>query len=434
MWTALCGGSPSCTRISSSTSKWTADKSCERTLERKRDTHDDPTSRSHLLPHTSSSVWNRAESLSFHRGAVSDNPFQKSSILHLWLFGYELPDTVLLLRKDGHVSFLASKKKCAFVEPAVKAYHGGKLELLVKQKDNNEGHYDTLAAPNLEKTIGVFLKERDGNQENAGTIVAGWEARLKEANVVDLTHGLSFVLSVKDETELDLLKKSSVLSNKVMKHGCVKRMEEVMDKDATITHQELADYVQGILEDPSKIDLKVDPEQVMSCYHPIVQSGGNYDLRVSAQSNSDVLSPDVITVSLGSRYLNYCSNISRTFLVDPPKKVSETYEILLELQDACLQAMQPGKALKDVYQAAVDFLDDKHPDLVAHLPKTLGFAMGLDFRDSNFLISPKGTAAIKKGMVFSLSLGLQNLELTAADRESTPDKSPVRCWMDHGWL
>ena len=38
-------------------------------------------------------------------------------------------------------------------------------------------------------------------------------------------------------------------------------------------------------EDPSAIELKVPPEDVESCYFPIVQSGGSYDFRVSAVSS-----------------------------------------------------------------------------------------------------------------------------------------------------
>lgn len=52
---------------------------------------------------------------------------------------------------------------------------------------------------------------------------------------------------------------------------------------------------------------------------PIVQSGGQYDLRVSAQSNDENLKPGVIIASLGVRYKSYCSSMGRTFLISPNK-------------------------------------------------------------------------------------------------------------------
>lgn len=48
----------------------------------------------------------------------------------------------------------------------------------------------------------------------------------------------------------------------------------------TTTHEKLAQEVQDIIEDPSKIKLNVARDLVESCYFPIVQSGGHYQLKV----------------------------------------------------------------------------------------------------------------------------------------------------------
>lgn len=394
----------------------------------------------------STAVWNGADCLLLHKGPLNDDEiYLKSTLLHQWLFGYELPDSVLLLRKDGHVWFLATKKKCDFLKPAVDAVPEKspvrEIHLLVRSKGESDAEsYETLWKEALEarvngtkRAIGIILKEREVNLAGGG-LLGPWEAKLtteseeQDVDLVDVSAGLSFAMSVKDEVELDLMKKSSVLANKVMKHGYVKKMEEVIDSEVSITHETLAAYVEEILDDPSKISLKVPKEDVQSCYSPIVQSGGTYDLKVSAQSTGDKLSNDVIIVSIGARYKQYCSNIARTFFVDPPKKVSESYEVLLELQEACLAAMKPGNQLKAVYKAAVSYLQAKKgfEYLAEHLPKTLGFCTGLDFRENNMLLSPKNQVTFKKGMVFCLSVGFQDLELTKSDRTTLSDKSPVR--------
>lgn len=338
---------------------------------------------------------------------------------------------------------LATKKKCDFLKPAAGAVPEKSpirsiTFLLRSKEDANANNYDVLwkelsdARINGDKRkIGAFVKEREGNIEGGG-LLGPWEKKLSEmiesdpSDIVDISSGVAFSMIVKDSDELDLMKKASVLANKVMKHGCVKRMETIIDSEEAITHEALATYVEEIIEDPSKISLKVAKEDVQSCYYPIIQSGGSYDLRVSAQSTSAKLSHDVITISLGARFCNYCSNISRTFLVDPPKKVSETYNLLLEMQDACLAAMIPGNPLKAVYKAAVRFLQERdHEHLVERLPKNLGFASGLDFRESSMLLTPKNAAIFKQGMVFCLAVGFQDLELSDADRSAVNDKSPV---------
>ena len=339
-----------------------------------------------------------------------------------------------------------TKRKCEFIRPAVGKDKDFTIHLLLRSKeDGNAENYATLLkqatggaggddSSSTPAKVGVLMKERSMNKESGDkSIVQAYEGKLEEnveakcIELVDATHGLALVMAVKDESERDLIKKSSVLSNKVMKHGFVKRLEDIIEEETKITHETFSSEIEAIIDDPNKIKLNVPTDDVNSCYFPIIQSGGKYELKVSAQSTSDSLAHDIIVVSLGARYKLYCSNIARTFLVDPPKKVSKNYEILLEVQEACLAALQPGNPLKSVYKAAVNYLKKNgHEDLVVKLPKNLGFAQGLDFRDSTLLLSPKNSVTLRKGMVFCLSVGFQNLELTESNLNNTPSNSPVR--------
>lgn len=386
--------------------------------------------------------WQGANCLSIHRGENNeDQPYMRSVVLFQWLFGYELPDTIILIQDDGNVWVCATKKKLEFLRPAVDKDEDFKVHLLLRNKeDGNAKNYAMLLKQLKEKNndgfckVGVLMKERAGNKDAAkAAIVSAYEKKLdesveaKELELVDATHGVAIVMAVKDEAERDLMKKSSVLSNKVMKHGFMKRLEEIIEEDKVITHEKFASEINDILEDPSKIKLNVPIEDVHPCYFPIVQSGGEYELKVSAQSTSKTMSNDIIIVSLGSRYRLYCSNITRTFLVDPPKTVSKVYEVLLEVQEACLKAMVPGQPLKSVYKAAVNYLNSNgHEGFVDNLPKNLGFAQGLDFRDSTLLLSSKNNVQMKNGMVFCLSIGFHNLELTESNLSNTPNNSPVK--------
>jgi nucleosome binding factor SPN SPT16 subunit len=352
----------------------------------------------------------------------------------------------MLLQDDGNLWVCGTKKKCEFIRPAVGKDKDFTIHLLLRSKeDGNAENYATLlkqatggaggdASSSTPAKVGVLMKERSMNKESGDkSIVQAYEGKLEEnveaksIELVDATHGLALVMAVKDESERDLIKKSSVLSNKVMKHGFVKRLEDIIEEETKITHETFSSEIEAIIDDPNKIKLNVPTDDVQPCYFPIIQSGGKYELKVSAQSTSDSLAHDIIVVSLGARYKLYCSNIARTFLVDPPKKVSKNYEILLEVQEACLAALQPGNPLKSVYKAAVNYLKKNgHEDLVDKLPKNLGFAQGLDFRDSTLLLSPKNSVTLRKGMVFCLSIGFQNLELTESNLKNTPSNSPVR--------
>ncbi len=84
------------------------------------------------------------------------------------------------------------------------------------------------------------------------------------------------------------------------------------------SHNELADQIEDIFAHPEKINAKVPhqntynivnilfvklPEEIVeSCYIPIIQSGGKYDLRLSAGNTPDILHFGTIVASLGARY------------------------------------------------------------------------------------------------------------------------------------
>lgn len=177
--------------------------------------------------------------------------------------------------------------------------------------------------------------------------------------------------------------------------------------------------IEGIITDPNQIGVKVSKDVVEICYTPVIQSGGKYDIRVSASSNEDILSPDVIICSIGARYKSYCANISRSFLIDAPPKIEQTYTLLLSLFNACLESMIIGNELKDVYQAALDFLTKKNSALLSHLPKTLGFAVGIEFRDSSLVLNSSNTTKFVDDMIFNLSVGFHNVPLLPEDKTGT---------------
>lgn len=125
---------------------------------------------------------------------------------------------------------------------------------------------------------------------------------------------------------------------------------------------------------------------------------------------------DIIICSLGARYRNYCANIARTYLIDPVKKILDTYSILMTLTDKCLEQMIIGNELKDVVEGAKNYLNKKAPHLIDCLPKTLGFAIGLEFRDNTMILNSTNTTRFEVGMVFNLIVGLQNVPLSEEDK------------------
>ena len=75
--------------------------------------------------------------------------YAKSLVLHTYLFGVELTDTVIILSGDGTIYFLSSKKKIEFLQQLEDAAEGTesvlKPKFLTRNKaDSNEENYQTM--------------------------------------------------------------------------------------------------------------------------------------------------------------------------------------------------------------------------------------------------------------------------------------------------
>ena len=360
-------------------------------------------------------VWgDNADVICIPMGSSKDQDavYSKSSAMHLFLLGYEFPDSILILTKTA-LYFMATSKKIAYLE-AIRKEDKLPLKFFQKTKDdvvnrdNFKAILDEIKSSSTSFKMGTVLKA-----QFEGKFITSWIDVLREESVTttEISKGLGLFLSIKDTSELDTCKRAAVLTNKVMKHGFVKDMEEIIDQEKTITHEALAQLVEEKIFDPNKIGVKVSKDVVECCYTPIIQSGGSYDIRPSAVSDTNNMKYDIIICSLGARYRNYCGNISRTYMVDVPQRVVKVYTILTSLMDTCLEQMTVGNTLNSVLLGARAFLERKDPSLVVCLPKSLGFAIGLEFRDGTMVLNANNSNVFEEGMVFNLSVGLSNVPM-----------------------
>lgn len=137
-------------------------------------------------------------------------------------------------------------------------------------------------------------------------------------------------------------------------------------------------------------------------------------MKPSAQSDENKIHAGTILTSFGIRYKSYCSNLSRTILINPEKQKETDYKFLLELHKHVLGFIKPGVACNDIYSAAVKYVAEKRPDLSSNLVKNIGFGIGIEFRDSTFLLNSKNTRKLVAGMALNLNLGFQGIEVPEA--------------------
>lgn len=114
-----------------------------------------------------------------------------------------------------------------------------------------------------------------------------------------------------------------------------------------------AELTEEVITEPAKAQIKLKADNVDIAYQPIFQSGGNYDLKLSAASDDNLLHAGVILVSLGTRYSSYCANVARTYIIDGGKEIEAQYAAVLAAQEAAITALVDGAPANAPFEAAV---------------------------------------------------------------------------------
>ena len=244
----------------------------------------------------------------------------------------------------------------------------------------------------------------------------------KDVEEVDIAQALSAgAFSVKDEAELRAMRTSSKACVALLTPYFLDEMSNILDQDKKIKHSALADKVFSKLEDAKwwktvelpnrqKMPSDFDPEQLDWVLGPIVQSGGKFDLKWQTDSDDQPLHPGIIVAAMGLRYKSYCSQIARTFMVDPNKSQESNYKFLLAVHNLILKEIRDGVAVKDVYNKALALIKSKKPELEKHFLKNVGYGIGLENKDPTLVLSAKSTRTLRDGMTLCVTTGFTDIQ------------------------
>ncbi len=255
---------------------------------------------------------------------------------------------------------------------------------------------------------------------------------------VDITLAISSAaLAIKDENELvrylllalgSSRRRSTNMNQRSMRNASractglvaeffVEEMSEILDGEKKVTHKELAERIDKKIDDAkffqnlkSKLPADFDASQLDWIYGPLVQSGGSYDLKLTAQSDTNALHAGTIIAGLGLRYKSYCSIVARTYLVDPNASQESNYKLLLSIHEAVMKDAREGVPVKDLYNKALGIIKTKKPEMEKHFLKTAGGGIGIETRDNTLNINSKNTRTLKDGMTLCISTGFADLE------------------------
>lgn len=192
---------------------------------------------------------------------------------------------------------------------------------------------------------------------------------------VDVSRKIRELRVIKTKKEVELLKKSCMLADNVMRYAINKASSK-------ITELQLRELIDEKIK-----DLGVEPS------FPAIVASNNDNPHYRPENKK---LNGFVVIDLGVKYKNYCSDITRTIYIGKPSKHEiEMYNKVLKIQEDCCKTMEKDARRLDM--KARLFLGE-------HFSHSLGHGIGIDIHEQPAL-GPNSEDKIKKGMVYTIEPG-----------------------------
>lgn len=194
--------------------------------------------------------------------------------------------------------------------------------------------------------------------------------------------------AVKDEMELEFIKKAQAITDKAFTH--------------------ILDYIRpGIAESDIAAEIEYFVKKNGAdglAFQTIVASGPRSSLPHGKPTSRKLEAGDFVTIDFGARFNHYCSDMTRTvFLGELDKEKERIYNIVFDAQKRALEYIKAGVSGKDVDAVAREFIDKK--GFGKNFGHSLGHGVGLEVHEGPRL-SQKGDDCLLPGMVVTVEPGI----------------------------
>lgn len=240
--------------------------------------------------------------------------------------------------------------------------------------------------------INFFLKEKGISRlgfEPQWMNYEFYHSLKKEFELVPVKGLVEDLRFIKDNSEIELLRKSCRLNHKVFK-----LMENIIEPG--LTEMELAWEAEKLFRENGASGLS---------FSTIVASGCRSALPHAIPQNIAITNKAPLLIDMGCRLEDYCSDQTRTFWVgDKPSDVyKKNKELVVAAQEKAINKITPGMPIKDAYGLVQSFFE-KH-GVADHFTHALGHGIGLETHEPPS-VGPNSQGEFKPGMVISVEPGL----------------------------
>ncbi len=259
-----------------------------------------------------------------------------------------------------------SKKKVPIREGEENHYgdFGEVLSDILEELQNKRFGFDNLK----KKTRKKVENNTDKELKNKSELL--WELRKK-----------------KTTKEIKNIKKAGKLAREGLK-----RAEKILDSN--LTEKELAAEIEYEMRKKGSEGTPFDT---------IVATGENSKHPHGLPKNKIVNEEDLITIDLGARWNGYCSDMTRTFCLNPNDEKKKIMDLVKKAQEKCLQKVEEGISTKKIDETARDvFREENLEKFYIH---GTGHGLGLDIHEPPSL-SLSSEEELEENMVVTVEPGI----------------------------
>ena len=230
---------------------------------------------------------------------------------------------------------------------------------------------------NKQKNIRIATVENSTSIVNFQALKKTLKASLKTAKDIVET-----IRTIKDAEEIELIKASAAIAARAlnMTLGQIKQ---------GITENELA----GIL------DLNIRKLGATNSFDTIVAFGSNASQPHYQPGSRKLKKHDTILIDFGAKYNNYCSDITRCFVIGKPSPVYlKAYQAVKNAHDTAIKIVKAGVKAKDVDAVARKIIRQSNLPVYGH---GTGHSFGIEIHEAPSLY-PKSDCTLESGMVITI--------------------------------
>jgi Xaa-Pro dipeptidase len=225
---------------------------------------------------------------------------------------------------------------------------------------------------------------------------------LPRARFVDCSEIIWGVRSVKSDPEIDRMRTAAVSTGSAILAAWESLRPGMTERDL---HRSIA---MGMLAEGLEMPLFIT-----------VQSGDDFmnSMADKFATGRTIQQGDMLMVDVGAMYRGYSSDMVRMASVGHPPSMRETvYQVCVDLNHACCEAVQAGIRITDVALARQAFLDSLSPKIASMVTKPtwvgIGHSIGLTTHELPRIGGPglHTRGSLKAGMVITIEPGIKSID------------------------